>query len=250
MANKKKNVEEKNKKVNKKDLKKEKEFEKLVAEEEFEEIDDFDDDFDDEDANEVVTVKEKKHNDSECGCGCNCNNENMVLKFLIGVSICISAVTLLLLLVVLSKVNNINSYYEKDEVVSSENGEDTAADYDVSMFEAISTSDFIEMFDKDDDKIRFVYTGRETCSYCVAFLPALQQSIKDYDYTLYYLDTTGVTESDYNKIIEFDEDLEESFLATPMVYAVKNGEVIDYNDGYTEYATYAEFLEDNKVKEK
>ena len=40
MANKKKNVEEKNKKVNKKDLKKEKEFEKLVAEEEFEEIED------------------------------------------------------------------------------------------------------------------------------------------------------------------------------------------------------------------
>lgn len=270
MANKKKNVnvEEKNKKEkvvkkteekSKKDLKKEKEFEKLVAEEEIEEVvEDFDEDYDDEDDNEVIIVKEKKHNEGkcacgdDCNCGCNCNNETMVLKFLIGVSICVSVLTLLISFIVLNKVNNINSYYSDDKVVEldNDNTDSTSADYDVSMFKSIDADEFIDMFDKDDDKIRFVYTGRETCSYCVAFLPALQQSIEDYDYTLYYLDTTGVTEDAYNEIVEFDSDLEESFMSTPMVYAIKNGEVVDYNNGYTEYSTYVEFLEDNKVKEK
>ena len=52
------------------------------------------------------------------------------------------------------------------------------------------------------------------------------------------------------KISELDDVLAENISYTPMVYAVKNGEVIDVNDGYTEYSTLTQFLEDNGVEKK
>jgi len=233
MANKKKSVEENNKKIDKKELKKEKEFEKLVAEEEIEEVEEFDDDeyYDDL----------RKENDIDS----DSNNDIKVLKILTCVCICVAAVSLFISLIILSKIEHINSFYVEK---TPEEESSVTEDYDTSMFKEISVDDFIDMFDEDDNKIRFVYTGTSRCSYCVAFLPALQQSIEEYDYTLYYLNTDNVTGDDVSEIVEFDDDLEENFPSTPMVYAVKNGKVIDFNNGYTEYSTYVKFLKDNDVE--
>lgn len=251
-----------NKKDTKKELKKDKnkkdEFDKLVEELEIEEADDFveevsnnntyfdedeedtdieeDEDYDDEDVSEYVSVS--KSTDE--------NNEVKVLKLLTCVALCISVVTLLISLVILNKVSNINSYFVEDDEAESE----VSSEYDTSMFTELTEDEFIALFDEDyeDDEIRFVFSGRSTCSYCVAFLPYLQQSVEEYDYTLYYLDIDSV--SKYDEIQDLDEILEENISYTPMVYAIKNGEVIDVNDGYTEYSTLTAFLEEYGVEAK
>ena len=100
------------------------------------------------------------------------------------------------------------------------------------------------------DKTYFVYTGRSTCGYCVAFLPMLQQSISDYDYTLYYLDIDKLSNEDLTKIAELHDDFADTIGGTPMVYAMGKKDVKDINRGYTEYNTYASFLEKNGIKKR
>ena len=156
----------------------------------------------------------------------------------------ISVVALFVSLIILSKVSHIDSFYVEED----ETDQTVESGYDTSMFTSVSDDDFISFFEEDDDTVRFVFSGRSTCSYCVAFLPYLQQSVEEYDYTLYYLDIDQV--SKYDEISDLDEKLAENFSYTPMVYAIKNGEVIDINDGYTEYSTLTEFLEENGVEKK
>ena len=134
----------------------------------------------------------------------------------------------------------------KLEELQAEKEEDKETEYDVSMFKSITSNDFINMFN-EKNKTYFVYTGRSSCGFCVKFLPVLQQSIKDYDYSVYYLDVLTVDDSAYKTITNIDAKLEENFGYTPMVFAIRDGKVIDVNEGYTEYSVYKKFLEQNNV---
>lgn len=216
-------------------------FDKMVEEEEILEKD-FEE-FDDEDA---------AHEEHACNCGEDhhcASKENRGLKNLQVIScitLCISVVVLLISLITLNKVNNLNG------TTASTEGDDTTeeVEYDVSMFKEITAEEFIKMFKEKDGKRYYVYTGTSSCSYCIAFLPSLQKSVEEYDYTLYYLDVAKVTQDEVTEIQELDDKFAEFFGYTPMVFVTKNAEVRDVNEGYVEYETYAKFLEDNKVSKK
>ncbi len=125
--------------------------------------------------------------------------------------------------------------------------EQETTEYDVSMFTKVTADNLKEAISKDEAQI--VYVGRSTCGYCVKFLPVLQQAQKDYKYTTLYLDITTVTTTEQqNKILELDNEdkfLSENFGGTPMVLLVKDGKIVDTWMGYSEYSTYATWLEKN-----
>lgn len=221
-------------------------FEKMVEEEEILE-NDFEE-FDDED------IVEKEEVVCSCGPDCRCgekhgsSNENRTLKNLQVIScitLCISVVVLLVSLITLNKVTNLNGT-TKEETAE----EEQEVEYDVSMFTEITAEEFIKMFKEKDGKRRYIYTGTSSCSYCIAFLPSLQKSVEEYDYTLYYLDVAKVTQEELTEIQGLHEKFEEFFGYTPMVFVTKNAEVRGVNEGYVEYETYAKFLEDNKASKK
>ena len=121
--------------------------------------------------------------------------------------------------------------------------------YDISMFDVINASKVIDLYKSNE--IQVIYIGRETCGYCVQFLPVLQQAQKDYGYKTKYLDITTVTEDGQKAILEKDNDeqfLANSFGSTPMVILVKDGKLVDGWIGYAEYDTFANFLEENGFK--
>ena len=171
------------------------------------------------------------------------NKEIKSIKFLICISICISVISLFVGLFVLNKLSD-------DTNVKNDDSEEVTetSDYDISMFKSITMDDFKKMFKKD--KTYVVFTGRSTCGYCVAFLPHAQKSVEEYDYTLYYLDVDTITRSDVEDAIELDSSLEDTFSNTPMVYIIEDGEVVDVNEGYTDYEVFADFLEDNGIDRK
>lgn len=138
---------------------------------------------------------------------------------------------------------------DKLEELQEEKQEVEENRYDISKFTSITSNDFINMFN-EKNKTYFVYTGRSTCGYCVQFVPILNQSIKEYDYTIHYLDVSTVDDSAYETITDIDSKLEENFGYTPMVFAIRDGKVIDVNEGYTEYSVYKTFLEKNDVQSK
>ncbi len=204
-----------------------------------------DEDFEDEEAPKTTKVKKvssKEQSDLDL-------NRVMSIATLV-----ISALALIISLIVLSKVSFIAKQFDdgkKESKVDSELNEEGSyeADYDTSSFKEISAEEFIDMI-KDEDSKAFVYTGRPTCSYCTLMIGNLIKSVEDYDYTLYYLNTDNLDSDSTGKITELDEILEKDFPATPMVYLVGDGKVYDVNEGYTDYATYTKFLEDNDVEKR
>ena len=138
-----------------------------------------------------------------------------------------------------------------DDDIEEEDDEDESIhnSYDVSMFKSIDISTFTRYFSLHDNVTYFVYTGRETCSHCIDFLPSLQRSVREYYYELYYLDIDTVSNNDINTVKNMSNKLQE-FGSTPIVYAIRNGEVVDNQLGYTTYANYEQFLTTNGVIKK
>ena len=120
-------------------------------------------------------------------------------------------------------------------------------DYDTSMFTKMTASELIEKF--NDGEAAFVLTARGSCGYCQQFRPVAAESLKKYNYTLYYLDTTTLTDEDYENIPALDDKF--SILgSTPNVFYFKNKKVVAVQEGAADAETYGKFLEDNGVKAK
>ena len=187
-------------------------------------------------------VRDNKNEDK----GMTINIDYNKYKYMIIATLIISAITLLVSVAILNKIENINGATTKEK---EGNTKEESVSYDTSMFEEIDIDEFIELFN-NKKKYYFVYTGRPTCSYCQKMIGNYQKSVDEYDYELYYYDTQDVTSEIINKVKDLDETFEEDFPATPMVYLVGKGEVKDVSEGYTEYDTYVKFLEDNGVEKK
>lgn len=119
-------------------------------------------------------------------------------------------------------------------------------DYDVSMFTKITPEEFIKKF--NDGEEMFVLSARGSCGYCQQFRPIAANSIKNYKYTLYYMDSAHVTDEEYEQITQLDPTLTESYASTPNVYYIKDKKVVDINEGATPEETYGAFLEKHGVK--
>ena len=157
---------------------------------------------------------------------------------------CLYVIIALLLIntVVLIAVNGNSNNASSEE-------ETETAEYDVSMFTSITADEFVEAFKSDDLKV--IYMGRETCGYCVQFLPNLQKAQEEYGYETLYLDITTVDSNAQEKIVNLDKDFfEEYYGSTPTVLLVKNNKIVDSHIGYSEYDDYAEFLEKNGFSKK
>ncbi len=139
-------------------------------------------------------------------------------------------------------------YYNKKETAGKNDAYYYVPDdYDTSMFTKISAKEFIEKFNKGD--AAFVLTARGSCGYCQQFRPIAAESVKKYNYTLYYLDTTTLTDEDYTNIRALDSKLEE-FGSTPNVYYFKGKAIVDVQEGAADADTYGAFLTKNGVKTK
>lgn len=124
--------------------------------------------------------------------------------------------------------------------------EESLGEYDVSDFDTLTTTDALAEIKKGETEI--VYIGRETCGYCVQFLPILQQAQDEYDYKTIYIDLEQMTSDDQTKLLELDNEekyIEENFGYTPMVLVFKDGKFSTGWVGYAEYDTFAAFLKED-----
>jgi len=124
--------------------------------------------------------------------------------------------------------------------------EETLGEYDVSMFDTLTTTDALTEIAKKETEI--VYIGRETCGYCVQFLPVLEQAQDEFGYKTIYIDLEEMTSDDQTKLLELDNEekyIEENFGYTPMVLVFKDGKFSTGWVGYAEYDSFAAFLEED-----
>ena len=140
-------------------------------------------------------------------------------------------------------VNYSNTKGTTNNSSTTSNGNSVLENYDVSMFNEVSVSDILKFLGTSNKDTHILYLGRSTCSACVAFLPNLQATQREMNFTTDYLDITKVDTSsdDFTKFSnllskEITQNvngttqtgkISEFYGLTPMIVVIKNGEAVD-----------------------
>ena len=170
--------------------------------------------------------------------------DNVILNKLL-----VCAYVIIALLVINTFVLIVSNVDTKKSTASTTTTTEENEEYDVSMMNTVNVDKVLKLYESKSAQV--IYLGRSTCGYCVKFLPALQKAQKEYGYKTNYLDITTVSEEDQAKLLKKDNDegfLAKNYGATPMVLVVKNGKLVDTWIGYSEYDSFAKFIEDNGFK--
>lgn len=64
-----------------------------------------------------------------------------------------------------------------------------------------------------------LYIGNEGCSHCISYLPTLKEVLKEYDVTIYHLDNSKLSDSEYSKFKSYV-----NISGTPTILFITNGE--------------------------
>ncbi len=97
------------------------------------------------------------------------------------------------------------------------------------------------------EKKTLVYLGSSTCGYCQLLNPSLQDMKQRYEFDYVYIDANEISSSYLKKILN---KLELSSLGTPYLAIVSNGEIVDTQNGYSDYDITFEFLQENEIIDK
>ena len=100
--------------------------------------------------------------------------------------------------------------------------------------------------------MQVIYIGRETCSWCAAFLPNLWDAQEKFGYKTLYIDIAKIidfsngsilNQGDYDILAsltgeEYEGYMDENLGATPMVLIMKDNKIVGAQTGYSEYETF------------
>lgn len=103
-------------------------------------------------------------------------------------------------------------------------------------------NNFEAAFNGTENKL--VYLGSSTCGYCQLLNPSLEDMKERYDFDYLYIDVSEISSGYLKKILS---QLELTSLGTPYLAIVSNGEIVDTQNGYSDYDITFEFLKDNKI---
>lgn len=170
-------------------------------------------------------------------------------------------IVVLLAVILIVLTIGVSKLYTNSDTTAKTSTEESKynTDYDVSMFKEIKAS---EISKETKGKLSVVYVGRETCSWCAAFLPNLWQAQEDYGYTTLYIDIAKIIDFENNSIKDedaynimmsltgdnYDEYMEENFGATPMILIMKDNKIVNAQTGYSEYDAFKTILNDAGIK--
>lgn len=93
----------------------------------------------------------------------------------------------------------------------------------------------------------FMFIGSEQCGYCTQFKDSIEESLKDNDYDVYYIDISTLSEDEYNELVDTDKYMSENEWGTPLNLLYKDGKRIAELNGYVSADELVQFLEENKV---
>lgn len=100
-------------------------------------------------------------------------------------------------------------------------------------------SEFYSAFNGSENKL--VMIGRDNCSWCQMFKPSLDFMHDNYGLEYLYVNTNELTSSAFNKLLKVINVDPDDF-GTPYTIVVKNGEVVDSLNGYTDEVDLFDFL--------
>lgn len=130
---------------------------------------------------------------------------------------------------------------------SNNSSNDTSSSSDIPEEEQgdLTEIDIDEYLDlKEGSDASIIYVARPTCGYCQQMEPIVRNIIYEYGVTVNYLNTDELDDDGQAKLIESDDYFSEGY-GTPLLLVVKDDEIVDIQEGYTDKDTTVNFLTDN-----
>ena len=180
------------------------------------------------------------------------------INWILGLLVLITIFSLLIMVFVLQD-GNTSTRKGENTTSETEETQSYSANYDVSAFKEIKAQDIAK---ESKNKTIMVYVGRETCGYCIQFVPILTSVQKSLGgYTTYYIDIAkiidyssgSIKDNEANdimqnlKTVSAQKGVMDDWGATPMTLVIKNSQIVDSLIGYTEESTVTQFVKDNKL---
>lgn len=106
----------------------------------------------------------------------------------------------------------------------------------------ISCSKYQELTQSDVESL--ILIARPTCSYCLKFIPILEEIVEEYGITVNYFDTDALSETEVSEFYNSAELFKSNEFGTPTLMITKNGEIIKYSVGYSEKEETVEWLKE------
>jgi predicted bacteriocin transport accessory protein len=153
---------------------------------------------------------------------------------------------LLIVSLIIGVINTSNIVALSNDGNTTEEETETNTDYDVSEFTEVDYAGLKAAIAQEGYTV--VYMGVASCPNCVNFIPVMKQAQTDYNYTTYYVDMDKITQEEINYIYTLDDYFDEEFGYTPLIAIFKDGKFVNGRTGYTEYSSYATFLEESGLK--
>lgn len=108
----------------------------------------------------------------------------------------------------------------------------------------ISYADYQKKVEDGDAFI--VIIERAGCSYCIQYMPIVEEVAKEKKIPIYYIDTDTLSEEDMNELSTTNNYLKKNNWGTPTTLFMLGDRVLDSISGYTEKDSVLAFL-DGKV---
>lgn len=143
--------------------------------------------------------------------------------------------------------------YENGKVVYKYTGDVTAHKFKESLmdedilrtYKIVSLDEYKEII--KEKGYHFMFIGSEQCGYCTQFKGSVEESLKNNDYKVYYIDISTLSEDEYNELVKTDEYMSQNEWGTPLNLLYKDGKRIAELNGYVSSDELVEFLKENKV---
>ena len=139
-----------------------------------------------------------------------------------------------------------NSTKSETENKKENNQQEEVADYDVSEFDTLTTSELDEKIKAGGTQV--VYIGRSTCGYCVKFVPVMKEVQSELGFKTIYVDLEQMSSDDAETLYAYDDYIKENFGYTPMVLVFRDGSFVKGTVGYTEADGYKDFLSEAGIE--
>ena len=146
--------------------------------------------------------------------------------------------------------------YKKGKEVYSYTGDINSYKFTESLMNAgILEKTYVEVtFDEYKELYKskgynFMFIGSETCGWCSKFKEEIKQAKKEYNFNIYYIDLSSLTEEEYNDLLKTDSYLTENEWGTPLNLLYKDGKRVNVLSGYVQKDELIEYLKENKVIE-
>ena len=127
-----------------------------------------------------------------------------------------------------------------EEIIANAQSEsESIKDNEKKEFTQISLTQYLEYYAGSEPKI--ILLARPTCHYCQIAEPIIQNVAYEYNIDINYLNTDDFTEDDQKNFIYSNDEFKEGY-GTPLLFIVKDNQIIDKVDGLTDKAHYKEFF--------